>query len=187
MLNSKIKDFFLQIKQHKPANFSPLMLMQVGASGFFLIISLLFLIRSLTFSYSVLDTRQGGWRPPVLEGQSPFGQIQTQPNGEAFTRPFFNKSRKPSEPDNKKAEQDTQQTQPATPVDPPPGALLTAIIKNGKIDTAYIISTSDPQGKWYKIGDSFEGWSVVKIEADKAQLKSGELEATLNLYKQEMN
>lgn len=187
MMTFKINDLFLYLKQITPANFSPLMLMQLAVCGAFLVVSLFSLLWAMIFNPGALDNRKAAWRPPVLEGKSPFDQAQPQNTSAAFTRPIFNKSRKPSDKDKKKTDETSAAALPATPVEPPPGAVLSAIIKQGSVENAFIISTSDPQGKWLKVGDNFEGWTLTKIEATKVLLKSGDMETTLKLYTEDKN
>ncbi|MCI4677165.1 hypothetical protein K9U39_12950 [Rhodoblastus acidophilus] len=83
---------------------------------------------------------------------------------ETLARPLFTKSRRPW-----RGAQDAASDGDGSP--PPAGLKLHAIIAFDRSTRAFVTSDADAQGRWLRVGETFESWTVAGISRQDISLR----------------
>jgi len=116
------------------------------------------------------------------EAKSPQPQSISSPavndidRSEILSRPLFQPNRKP-------APKTPQPVQQAAPIILPPDLKLVGILSDQRARRALLRSARLPQGKWFDLGSSLEGWTLSSIETTSATLKAGDRTERLELIR----
>ncbi len=128
---------------------------------------------------AALDVR-AEWRPPTLAPHKAPPPNPANQDAQTLTRPIFSKTRKPFIAKEKKNGSDGSAA--AAAVAPPPGLNLSAVTKFHNKWMAFMVSSANPKGKWYAVGDEIDGWSVKQVQSLEITLAAGERTVRLTLY-----
>jgi hypothetical protein len=158
---------------------SPIMVIILG--GLFLLdfASALFATVSIFGPIAPEPDVKTGWRPPALAASDPNQGVSVNgADADALMRPIFRKSRRPEMVENNASTKLER-------VEPPPsvaGFVLSAIVKVGKTARAFVVSSSQPEGKWLLVGEEIEGWKISEVRDSEVVLSNGDRYARLGLY-----
>jgi hypothetical protein len=108
------------------------------------------------------------WRPPTFSLETPNGSTRARADEATLARPLFLKSRRPFGGPNRPAAPDSA----AAP--PPPGLSLRAVVRFGGKTRVFIVSPAFPEGKWFEVGETLEGWTIKEARQDIVTLRNGE-------------
>jgi hypothetical protein len=118
------------------------------------------------------------WRAPLFEQSKSGAPRPENAVPQTLTRPIFSKTRRPfiakgNPPELREAQE---------PLVPPPGLMLLGVVKHKAGQSAFIVSSSTPKGKWCGIGDGVDGWKVTLVQDLEITLQSGARTVQLSLY-----
>jgi hypothetical protein len=130
------------------------------------------------------------WAPDL---PSPPGEFAPRLPGGAdpqlLSRLVFSPTRRPPEPrppepvaSSLPSIQTAFDNAPAIDKPPPEGVTLQGVLIGGRLRQALIVSPDHLEGIWLKPGAEIGGWTLGRIEADRATLKSGKSQIEMTLY-----
>jgi len=117
------------------------------------------------------------WKPPTLAVVELDPPKPASADVQTLSRPIFSKNRRPAPKAAPKGGGEA-----ATTAGAPAGVTVGAIVRSGKVNHAFIISPSSPDGEWKTVGDMVESWSISAIAATELTLRNGDEAAKLTLY-----
>ncbi len=117
------------------------------------------------------------WRAPVLDTATTIEAKSASADEQTRTRPIFMKTRRPFVA---KAGSAKDAPESAGAPSLPAGLSLRAIVSQGqKMKRVFAVSNATREGKWLKVGDEFEGWTVVAAQSLKVTMRKDEFVAEL--------
>jgi hypothetical protein len=112
------------------------------------------------------------WRPPVLDMAPPAQIKSAAADKETLTRPIFMKSRRPYVAKTSGAKSGSESAGGPTL---PPGLALKAIVGQGRgKKRVFAVATAVRDGQWLKVGDVFEGWTLIAAQPLKVTFQHGD-------------
>ncbi len=118
------------------------------------------------------------WRPPLFDQNKSDAPSPSNADSQTLTRPIFSKTRRPFIAKATLPEL----REPREPLAPPPGLMLLGIVKHKAGQSAFIVSSSTPKGKWCAVGDGLDGWKVTLVQDLEITLQSDARTVQLSLY-----
>lgn len=106
-----------------------------------------------------------------------------------FDRPLFVPSRQPSskpvlEPPPKPIATKREEPPTSLPVPPPPSRpthKILGVIRAGQDARVLLAKSGEDVERWYRVGDTVDGWTVAEIQADKIRLSQSGTDFILKL------
>lgn len=171
----KIREIFINLLQ---VPLSPIMLLEIVFSIFFLLVSFLFFV-SVVFLNPRSTIQASTWRIPNNASVGDYTSQRLNSDDDALMRPLFNKNRRPALID--KSDANISETN-LNSTETPNNINLVAIAKFNSEDRAFISTPSSPNGAWYKTGDALEEWTIKKINSTNVVIKKADIDSLLVLY-----
>lgn len=171
----KIREIFINLLQ---VPLSPIMLLEIVFSIFFLLVSFLFFV-SVVFLNPRSTIQASTWRIPNNASVGDYTSQRLNSDDDALMRPLFNKNRRPALID--KSDANISETN-LNSTETPNNINLVAIAKFNGEDRAFISTPSSPNGAWYKTGDALEEWTIKKINSTNVVIKKADIDSLLVLY-----
>lgn len=171
----KIREIFINLLQ---VPLSPIMLLEIVFSIFFLLVSFLFFV-SVVFLNPRSTIQASTWRIPNNASVGDYTSQRLNSDDDALMRPLFNKNRRPALID--KSDANISETN-LNSAETPNNINLVAIAKFNGEDRAFISTPSSPYGAWYKTGDTLEEWTIKKINSTNVVIKKADIDSLLVLY-----
>jgi len=113
---------------------------------------------------------QQEWRPPTpLLGAPPVAPA-AHADAQTLSRPLFERTRRPIKKDGGPAEADAKKPEAETI---PANLAVKAIVRFRGGKRAFVTYASLPDGEWRAPGESIDGWTVARIDAQALTLKRG--------------
>jgi hypothetical protein len=120
------------------------------------------------------------WRPPAYAAGAPSQAKPASADAQTLNRPIFFKSRRPFAGAKKDAAPAAAPRPEETA--PPDGLSLGGIAKFGREQRAFIVTRTEPEGKWFAAGETVDDWTVADIKGAELTLKNGSRTIRLQLY-----
>lgn len=122
------------------------------------------------------------WAPPDLAtppSATAHGRVP-ELSDPVLARPIFFPARKPFEPPPPQA----ATPPPAAPRPPPPdpGFVVDGIMLTGGARKAHLRQPRETDGRWHKIGQVVDGWTIVQIDAAGIMIEQADRKLAIRLY-----
>jgi hypothetical protein len=132
--------------------------------------ALVFAVGSLHDPLSdALPASERTWRPPTFSLEAPPTSKNASSGEATLARPVFSKSRRPHGKAGDAGESERIVALPA-----PAGLRLKAIVRVGGKTSIFVVSPSLPEGQWYAVGETLEGWTVKEERSGVVTLSDGQ-------------
>lgn len=127
------------------------------------------------------DIQRQKWTPPALAASPPRAPPPPiQSLAQSLDRPLLFRSRRPFVAKPPPPPPTAAPTPAAAPPGPAPVARGILMARGqGRI---LLMSDSAPNGLWLGAGDAMDGWTVIAVDGDGAQLRRGEILVRVELY-----
>lgn len=136
-----------------------------------------FAVRAAVEPVATAVTPTPQWRLPKLVVGAPSRIKPASADVQTRARPIFSRSRRPLAP------QAGVQPTATTASSPPPLGLFVQAIAGTRLDArAFVVSRLFPAGKWHRIGEQVEGWTISDMHDSELTLTNGARSFRLHLY-----
>lgn len=157
---------------------SPLAALLLCGLDLLALLAILFVAHAAVAPVVTAAAPKSEWRLPKFVAPDPHRAKLASSDVQTLARPIFSKSRRPL------AERPNARLSKAPPSPPPaaPTVGLQAIVGSRSNGRAFLISRPFPEGKWYRVGEQIEGWTIADMQSSELTLTNNAHTVRLRLY-----
>lgn len=156
---------------------SPLMAVLLCGLALLVLGAASFAVRAAVEPVATAAAPKSEWRLPKPVVGAASRMKPASADVQTLARPIFSRSRRPQAP------QANVQQAAKTPPSPPPVGLSIRAIAGTRLDArAFVASRSFPDGKWHRVGEQIEGWTISDMQGSELTLTNGARSFRLQLY-----